>query len=97
MRVLSRLFRRLFLDQLAAAHDAGRLQFFGEHRRLTDAQAFARTLRPLLKAEWVAYAKRPFAGPQAVLAYLSRSTHRVAIANSRLHRHCAPTTDAGED
>ncbi len=84
VRVLSRLFRRLFLDQLAAAHDAGRLRFFGEHRHLAEAQAFARTLRPLRKAEWVVYAKRPFAGPQAVLAYLSRYTHRVAISNSRL-------------
>ena len=84
VRVLSRLFRRLFLDQLAAAHHAGRLQFFGEHRHLVDAQAFSRYLRPLRKAEWVVYAKRPFAGPEAVLAYLSRYTHRVAIANSRL-------------
>ncbi len=84
VRVLSRLFRRLFLDQLAAAHDAGRLRFFGEHRHLADAQVFARTLRPLRKIEWVVYAKRPFAGPEAVLAYLSRYTHRVAIANSRL-------------
>jgi hypothetical protein len=84
VRVLSRLFRRLFLDQLAAAHHAGRLRFFGEHRHLAEAQAFARTLRPLRKAEWVVYAKRPFAGPEAVLAYLSRYTHRVAIANSRL-------------
>ncbi len=84
VRVLSRLFRRLFLEQLTAAHDAGRLQFFGEHRHLADAQAFSRTLRPLRKAEWVVYAKRPFAGPEAVLAYLSRYTHRVAIANSRL-------------
>ncbi len=84
VRVLSRLFRRLFLDQLTAAHDAGRLRFFGEHRHLADAQAFCRTLRPLRKVEWVVYAKRPFAGPEAVLAYLSRYTHRVAIANSRL-------------
>jgi hypothetical protein len=84
VRVLSRLFRRLFLDRLAAAHDAGRLRFFGEHRHLADAQVFARYLRPLRNAEWVVYAKRPFAGPEAVLAYLSRYTHRVAIANSRL-------------
>ena len=84
VRVLSRLFRRLFLDRLAAAHDAGRLRFFGEHRHLADAQAFSRYLRPLRKAEWVVYAKRPFAGPEAVLAYLSRYTHRVAISNSRL-------------
>jgi hypothetical protein len=84
VRVLSRLFRRLVLDQLAAAHDAGRLQFFGEHLHLADAQAFSRYLRPLRHSEWVVYAKRPFAGPQAVLAYLARYTHRVAIANRRL-------------
>jgi hypothetical protein len=84
VRVLSRLFRRLVLDQLAAAHAAGRLQFFGDHLHLGDAQAFSRYLRPLRKAEWVVYAKRPFAGPQAVLAYLARYTHRVAIANRRL-------------
>ena len=84
VRVLSRLFRRLVLDQLAAAHDAGRLQFFGDHLHLGDATAFSQYLRPLRKAEWVVYAKRPFAGPQAVLAYLARYTHRVAIANRRL-------------
>jgi hypothetical protein len=81
---VSRLFRRLVLDQLAAAHDAGRLQFFGDHLHLGDATAFSRYLRPLRNAEWVVYAKRPFAGPQAVLAYLARYTHRVAIANRRL-------------
>jgi hypothetical protein len=84
VRVLSRRCRRLVLDQLAAAHAAGRLPFFGERLHLADAQAFSRYLRPLGKAEWVVYAKRPFAGPEAVLAYLSRYTHRVAIANSRL-------------
>ena len=84
VRVLSRLFRRLFLDKLAAAHDAGRLCFFGDHARLADAHAFAAYLAPLRKIEWVVYAKRPFAGPEAVLAYLARYTHRVAIANSRL-------------
>ena len=85
VRVLSRLFRRLFLDKLAAAHDAGRLRFFGNYRHLADAPAFAGYLGPLRKVEWVVYAKRPFAGPEAVLAYLSRRyTHRVAIANSRL-------------
>ena len=84
MRVLSRLFRRLFLEQLAAAHDAGRLHFFGDHAPLAERHAFAAYLAPLRKAEWVVYAKRPFAGPEAVLAYLSRYTHRVAIANSRL-------------
>jgi hypothetical protein len=84
VRVLSRLFRRLFLEKLVAAHDAGRLQFFGDHAALADAQAFAAYLAPLRRTEWVVYAKRPFGGPQAVLAYLSRYTHRVAIANSRL-------------
>ena len=84
VRVLSRLFRRLFLDKLAAAHDVGRLRFFGNYRHLADAPAFAGYLGPLRKVEWVVYAKRPFAGPEAVLAYLSRYTHRVAIANSRL-------------
>jgi hypothetical protein len=84
VRVLSRLFRRLFLDKLAAAHDAGRLHFFGDHAALAERRAFAASLAPLRNIEWVVYAKRPFAGPQAVLAYLSRYTHRVAIANSRL-------------
>jgi len=84
VRVLSRLFRRLFLEQLAAAHDAGRLRFFGDHAPLAERHDFAAYLAPLRKIEWVVYAKRPFAGPQAVLAYLSRYTHRVAIANSRL-------------
>ena len=84
VRVLSRLFRRLFLEQLAAAHEAGRLHFFGAHAPLAERYAFATYLAPLRRIEWVVYAKRPFAGPQAVLAYLSRYTHRVAIANSRL-------------
>jgi Putative transposase/Transposase zinc-binding domain len=84
VRVLSRLFRRLFLEKLAAAHDAGRLHFFGDHAPLAERGAFAAYLAPLRKIEWVVYAKRPFAGPQTVLAYLSRYTHRVAIANSRL-------------
>jgi hypothetical protein len=84
VRVLSRLFRRLFLEKLIAAHQAGRLKFFGCHVALADPQAFAAYLGPLRRAEWVVYAKRPFGGPQAVLAYLSRYTHRVAIANSRL-------------
>jgi hypothetical protein len=82
VRVLSRLFRRLFLERLAAAHK--QLQFFGTHAPLANAQAFATYLAPLRKAEWVVYSKRPFGGPEAVLAYLSRYTHRVAIANSRL-------------
>jgi putative transposase len=82
--VLSRLFRRLFLKALSIAHAAGRLSFFGDHAHLADAQSFADFLVPLRKAEWVVYAKRPFGRPEAVLAYLSRYTHRVAIANSRL-------------
>ena len=84
VRVLSRLFRRLFLEQLSDAHRAGTLQFFGEHQSLAEAKTFADWLKPLRQCEWVVYAKRPFAGPDAVLAYLSRYTHRVAIANSRL-------------
>ena len=84
VRVLSRLFRRLFLDKLIATHQAGRLSFFGDHAHLADAPSFAACLAPLRKAEWVVYAKQPFGGPEAVLAYLSRYTHRVAIANSRL-------------
>ena len=84
VRVLSRLFRRLFLEKLIAIHQVGRLRFFGDHAALADAEAFAAHLAPLRRTEWVVYAKRPFGGPQAVLAYLSRYTHRVAIANSRL-------------
>jgi hypothetical protein len=84
VRVLSRLFRRRFLEELAHAHAAGRLRFFGEHAALADACAFADWLAPLRRCEWVVYAKRPFAGPDAVLAYLSRYTHRVAISNRRL-------------
>jgi hypothetical protein len=84
VRVLSRLFRRLFLQKLAAAHDAGKLGFFGQHAALTGRKAFAAYLAPLRKTEWVVYAKKPFGGPEAVLAYLSRYTHRVAISNSRL-------------
>jgi hypothetical protein len=84
VRVLSLLFQRLFLEKLAAAHKAGRLQFFGEHARLAEQGAFATYLAPLRKLKWVIYAKPPFGGPAAVLAYLSRYTHRVAISNSRL-------------
>ncbi len=84
VRVLSRLFRRLFLEKLAAAHGDGLLRFFGDHRRLAEARAFADHLHPVRKLEWVVYAKPPFAGPEAVLAYLSRYTHRVAISNGRL-------------
>ncbi len=82
--MLSRLFRRRFLEVLEEAHRAGKLQFFGDSADLADPKVFARWLAPLRKIEWVVYAKRPFAGPSAVLAYLSRYTHRVAIANSRL-------------
>jgi hypothetical protein len=84
VRVLSRLFRRLFLEKLVAAHTANRLKFFGTHAALADPQAFTTYLAPSRRVEWVVYAKKPFGGPQAVLAYLSRYTHRVAIANSRL-------------
>jgi len=84
VRVLSRLFRRLFLKMLADAHAAGRLAFFGHQAVLASAAAFAASLTSLRNAEWVVYAKKPFGGPQAVLAYLARYTHRVAIANSRL-------------
>ena len=84
VRVLSRLFRRLFLEQLLAAYQAGQLQFFGSQVALADPKAFKDHVAPLRKAEWVVYAKRPFGGPEAVLAYLSRYTHRVAIANSRI-------------
>jgi hypothetical protein len=84
VRVLSRLFRRLFLKMLTMAHEADRLAFFGDNLALTDKRAFAAFLAPLRKAEWVVYAKKPFGGPHAVLAYLSRYTHRVAISNRRL-------------
>ncbi|OGA34851.1 MAG: transposase [Betaproteobacteria bacterium RIFCSPLOWO2_12_FULL_62_13b] len=84
VRVLSRLFRRRFLEELERAHRAGQLQFFGEYAHLTDARSFSDWLAPLRACEWVVYAKRPFAGPAAVLAYLSRYTHRVAISNRRL-------------
>jgi len=84
VRVLSKLFRRLMLGKLLAVHAAGSFQFFGAHAHLADAKAFATFLAPLRKKRWFVYAKRPFAGPGAVLAYLSRCTHRVAISNSRL-------------
>jgi hypothetical protein len=84
VRVLSKLFRRVFLDKLVAAHEGGRLAFFGDHAALSDADAFAAYLAPLRRTKWFVYAKRPFAGPAAVLAYLSRYTHRVAISNRRL-------------
>jgi hypothetical protein len=84
VRVLSKLFRRLMLTKLAAAHQMGQLQFFGAHARLADAKAFTAFLAPLKRKRWFVYTKRPFAGPKAVLAYLSRYTHRVAISNRRL-------------
>ena len=84
VRVLSRLFRRLVLEKLDAAHCAGQLQFFGKHATLTNAQAFAAYLTPLRNSEWVVYSKRPFGGPEEVLRYLARYTHRVAISNRRL-------------
>ena len=84
VRVLSRLFRRLFLDKLADAHLEGRLGFFGDLAGLADRSAFTARLAPLRRREWVVFAKRPFAGPEAVLAYLARYTHRVAISSSRL-------------
>ena len=84
VRVLSRFFRRRFLDMLQAAHQASQLRCRGQLTELAHAAAFADWLQALRRLEWVVYAKRPFAGPEAVLAYLSRYTHRVAIANSRL-------------
>ena len=84
VKVLSRLFRRLMLEMLLAAHVAGRLQFFGDHAHLADKAAFKAYLAPLHRTKWFVYSKRPFAGPEQVLAYLSRYTHRVAISNSRL-------------
>ena len=84
VRVLGKLFRRLFLTRLIALHDAGQLAFFGSMAPLADRCAFMRRLAPVRKERWVVYAKPPFAGPEAVLAYLSRYTHRVAISNGRL-------------
>ena len=84
VRVLGKLFRRLFLTRLLQLHDAGRLAFFGSLAPLADRRAFLQHLAPARKACWVVYAKPPFAGPQAILAYLSRYTHRVAISNRRL-------------
>jgi Putative transposase/Transposase zinc-binding domain len=84
VRVLSKLFRRLFLAGLIERHAAGRLHFFGDQIRLSDRRTFLRHLAPVRKTNWVVYAKPPFGGPEAVLAYLSRYTHRVAISNRRL-------------
>lgn len=88
-KVLSRLFRRLFLEGLEALHRAGKLAFFGDLSKLADPDAFKAHLAPLRKADWVVYAKPPFGGPEAVFAYLSRYTHRVAISN-----HCLVSADA---
>ncbi len=82
--VLSRLFRRLFLEKLTAAYQAGRLEFFADQAALAEPPVFRARIAALRKVEWVVYAKRPFGGPDAVLAYLSRYTHRIAIANRRL-------------
>src|SRR3977135_706601 len=83
-KAASCLFRGLFLHKLLAAHRAGRLTFFGAHAQLNNTRAFAAYLAPLHKTKWYVYGKRPFGGPEAVLAYLARYTHRVAISNSRL-------------
>lgn len=91
VRVLSRLFRRLFLEQLRDAHCHGELRFYGKHTNLEDQKAFERYLLPTRQIDWVVYAKKPFDGPEHVLRYLSRYTHRIAIANSRLLRADANT------
>jgi hypothetical protein len=84
VRVLSRLFRRLFLEYLVKAFDAAKLQFFSSLESLRDRSSFLDYLAPLREAEWVVYAKKPFAGPEQVLDYVGRYTHRVAISNNRL-------------
>jgi Putative transposase len=84
VRVLGSLFRRLFLTRLMALHQSGMLGFFGHLARLADSRAFLRHLAPVRKKRWIVYAKLPFGGPEAVLAYLSRYTHRIAISNRRL-------------
>jgi hypothetical protein len=84
VRVLGKLFRRLFLTRLLALYDSGKLRFYGSRAHLSDRRAFLRHIAPVRKKPWVVYAKPPFAGPKAVLAYLSRYTHRVAISSRRL-------------
>ena len=84
VRVFSKLFRGLTLAKLLAAHQAGQLQFFNQYAHLAERKAFARYLAPRRGRKWYVYSKRPFGGPEAVLAYLSRYTHRVAISNRRL-------------
>ena len=91
VRVLAKLFRRLMLDKLIAAHDAGKINFHGRIAHLAETRALKRFLKPTRRRKWYVYAKRPFAGPKAVLAYLSRYTHRVAISNRRLIRADAQT------
>jgi Putative transposase len=90
VRVLSRLFRRLFLERLATDHATGRLRFFGDHARLAERRAFAAYLTPLRKAEWLVYSKRPFDGPEAVVAYLWLYTHRIAISTAGLSHSTTP-------
>ena len=87
VRVLSRLFRRLFLEKMVQAFNNNTLKFYGKQVAIAQPNQFAQLIEPLGKKEWIVYAKRPFAGPKSVLAYLSRYTHRVAIANSRLLSH----------
>jgi Putative transposase/Transposase zinc-binding domain len=84
IRVLQRLYRRLFLQKLVAAHAAGRLQFFDALAPLSDPRVFARHLAPVRRADWIVYARKPFAGPEQVLRYLARYTHRIAISNRRI-------------
>lgn len=84
VRVLSRLFRRRFLEELRATFDAHRLKFFGDTAGLTEPAAITRLLAKARRLDWVVYAKPSLGGPQQVMAYLGRYTHRVAIANSRL-------------
>jgi Putative transposase/Transposase zinc-binding domain len=84
VRVLGKLFRRLFLTRLIELHSTSRFTFFGSMAHLVDRRAFLRHLAPVRTKRWVVYAEPPFAGPEAVLAYLSRYTHRVAISNRRL-------------
>ena len=84
VRLFSKLFRGLMLAKLLAAHQAGQLQFFNQYAHLAERKAFARYLAPLRRRKWYVYSKRPFGGSEAVLAYLSRYTHRVAISNRRL-------------
>jgi hypothetical protein len=84
VRVLSRLFRRLFLEHLQNAFDSGKLRFFTALENLRDRRAFARYLESIRRVKWAVYAKRPFAGPEQVLDYVGRYTHRVAISNNRL-------------